>query len=171
MTTLERRTRVLDAFAELLTYPAADPAPAARRCRELVLRRGAADGLERFLARAERAGPHELEEAYSSTFDLQPSCAPYVGHHLCGDGPQRGLFLARLAEVYHRDGFTGPGGGELPDHLAVVLRYLAATPTGEARQALLEDGLVPALDKMLAAVEDPENVYRPVLAALREEVA
>jgi len=171
VTTLERRTRLLDAFAELLTYPAADPVPAARRCRELVLRRGAADALERFLARAERAGPHELEEAYSSTFDLEPACAPYVGHHLCGDGPQRGLFLARLAEVYRQDGFTGAAGGELADHLAVVLRYLAATPTGEARQALLEDGLVPALDKMLAALGDPDAVYRPVLAALREEVA
>ena len=172
MTTLERRSRVLGAFAELLSYPAADPAPAARRCRELVLRRGAAEGLGRFLARAERAGPHELEEAYSSTFDLQPSCAPYVGHHLCGDGPQRGLFLARLAEVYRQDGFAaGAAGGELPDHLAVVLRYLAATPTGEARQALLEDGLIPALDKMLAALEDPDAAYRPVLAALREEVA
>lgn len=170
MTALERRTQLLDAFAELLSYPAADPAPAARRCRELVLRRGAAEGLDRFLARAARAGAHGLEEAYSSTFDLEPSCAPYVGHHLCGDGPQRGLFLARLVEVYRQDGFAG-GGGELPDHLAVVLRYLAATPAGEARQALLEDGLVPALDRMLAALEDPDAVYRPVLAALREEVA
>ena len=53
----------------------------------------------------------------------------------------------------------------------MVLRYLSAVPAGPARQALLEDALVPALDKMLEAPLDPDNVYRSVLAALREEVA
>ena len=65
---------------------------------------------------------------------------------------------------------AGPA-GELADHVSVVLRYLSAVPAGPGRKALLEDGLVPALDKMLAAPLDPENVYRSVLAALREEVA
>lgn len=172
MTSLERQQQVLGAFAELLAYPAADPAPAARRLLDLLARREATRHLGAFLARAERARPHELEEIYSSTFDLDPACAPYVGHHLCGDGPRRGMFMARLADVYREDGFAGGApGGELPDHVSVVLRYLAAVPAGPGRQALLEDGLVPALDKMLAAPLDPENVYRSVLAALREEVA
>ena len=59
----------------------------------------------------------------------------------------------------------------LPDHVSVVLRYLAAVPAGPLRHALLQDGLVPALDKMLEAPLDPDNVYRSVLSALREEVA
>lgn len=172
MTTVERQALVLDAFAELLGYPSADPAPVARRCRELVAARSAGEHLDRFVARAARARPHELEELYSSTFDLDPACAPYVGHHLCGEGPQRGVFMARLADVYRQDGFADERtGGELPDHLTVVLRYLARVPAGQARRALLEDGLVPALDKMLAAPLAPENAYRSVLAALREEVA
>ena len=53
----------------------------------------------------------------------------------------------------------------------MVLRYLAAVPAGPLRHALLQDGLVPALDKMLEAPLDPDNVYRSVLSALREEVA
>jgi nitrate reductase delta subunit len=172
MTDLERRKQVLDAFAELLSYPARDPAPVARRCRELAARREAVRHLDGFVAHAERARPHEMEELYSSTFDLDPACAPYVGHHLCGESPQRGAFMARLADVYRQDGFAeGRPQGELPDHLAVVLRYLAAVPSGAARQALLVDGLVPALDRMLAAELEPGNVYRSVLAALREEVA
>jgi len=172
MTAPERQQQVLAAFAELLSYPAADPAPAARRCRDLLAAGGPGGHLDGFVTRAESAGPHELEELYSSTFDLDPSCAPYVGHHLCGEGPKRGLFMARLADVYRQDGFLdGTPQGELPDHLVVVLRYLSAVPGGAARQALLEDGLVPALDKMLAAPLDPGNVYRSVLAALREEVA
>ena len=172
MTPTERRKQILDAFAELLTYPATDPVPVARRCRHLVAGRDSEKQLSGFVAHAERARPHEMEELFSSTFDLDPACAPYVGHHLCGEGPQRGVFMARLADVYRQDGFSdGAPRGELPDHVAVVLRYLSAVPEGPARQALLEDGLVPALDKMLAAPLDPGNVYRSVLAALREEVA
>lgn len=164
--------QLFSAFADLLRYPSADPAPLARRCHALLRRRDAAADLDAFAARAERAGPHELEELYASTFDLDPACAPYVGHHLCGDGPQRGVFLSRLTEVYRKDGFevVAPD-GELPDHLTVVLRYLAAVAGGADRQALLDDALVPALDKMLASLDDPKNVYRSVLSALRKEVA
>lgn len=172
MTTLERQKQILGAFAELLAYPATDPAPLARRCRDLLVRRDASKHLTGFVSRAERARPHEMEELYSSTFDLDPACAPYVGHHLCGESQQRGVFMARLADVYRQDGFLdGRPQGELPDHVSVVLHYLSEVPSGPARQALLEDGLVPALDKMLAAPLAPDNVYRLVLAALREEVA
>jgi nitrate reductase delta subunit len=170
MTDPTPRPQVLEAFAELLSYPASDPAPAARRCRALLSGRSAA-ALAAFVSRAERARPHEMEEAYSSTFDLDPACAPYVGHHLAGETPKRGIFMARLADAYREDGFAGgAASGELPDHVSVVLRYLAAVPSGPRRKALLEDALVPALDGMLAALPDPESVYRPVLAALREEV-
>jgi nitrate reductase delta subunit len=170
VTDLEQRSAALRALADLLSYPAGDAVETARRCRGLVVAR-AGRHLDAFVARAEAAGPQGLEELYSATFDLEPACAPYVGHHLFGDGPQRGPFLARLAGVYRDDGFTDrAAGGELPDHLAVVLRYLAATPRGDAREVLLRDGLVPAVDRMLAALENPENPYRAVLAAVREEV-
>ena len=33
------------------------------------------------------------------------------------------------------------------------------------------DWLLEALDKMLASLDDPKNVYRSVLSALRKEVA
>jgi nitrate reductase molybdenum cofactor assembly chaperone NarJ/NarW len=164
--------RLFSAFAELLAYPAGDPATLARRCGALLSGRGSAARLEAFATHAERARPHQLEELYASTFDLDPACPPYVGHHLCGDGPQRGVFLSRLAGVYRKDGFpVAAPDGELPDHLTVVLRYLATVADGADRQALLDDALVPALDKMLAALDDHENVYRAVLSALREEVA
>lgn len=172
MNAIAPQRRIFEAFADLLSYPSTDPAPAARRCRALLGARDSADHLDRFVIRAEAARPHEMEEVYSSTFDLDPACAPYVGHHLCGEGPKRGVFMAKLADVYRQDGFEGGAIlGELPDHVSVVLRYLAAVPAGPLRHALLQDGLVPALDKMLEAPLDPDNVYRSVLSALREEVA
>jgi nitrate reductase delta subunit len=160
----------LAAFAELLTYPAVDPTPVARWCQS-VARPRAASHLEGFVTLARAGAPHELEEAYAAAFDLEPRCVPYVGYHLFGDGPHRGEFMARLAGVYASAGFTPEASGELPDHLSVVLRFLAAVPAGEERDALLEDGLRPALDKMLAALADPANAYRQVLEALREELA
>lgn len=171
MTALDPKSQVLSAFADLLSYPASDPAPAARRCRELVSARSSAAAIGEFLSRAERARPFEMEEIYSSTFDLDPACAPYLGHHLAGETPKRGVFMARLADAYRQDGFEGgTRTGELPDHVSVVLRYLSAVPSGSSRQALLEDALVPALDKMLEALPVKDDVYRPVLAALRAEV-
>ncbi len=165
-----RQQELLGAFAELLSYPVTDPAPVARRCRALASARGAGH-LDRFIARAERARGHEMEEIYSSTFDLDPACAPYVGHHLAGETPKRGLFMARLAEAYRQDGFAwSAGGGELPDHVPLVLRYLAAAPEGPSRRVVLEDALLPALGTMLDALSDPGNPYRDVLTALREEV-
>lgn len=158
-------------FAEILSYPGpgADPAAAARRCLDRVADHEARALLARFLARAEQAGPHEMEELFTSTFDLRPASAPYVGHQLCGESPQRGAFLARLAEVYQEEGFRPEG--ELPDHLSVVLRFLATARPGPAREDLLTDGLVPALERMLAELADPENPYRAVLAALRAALA
>lgn len=163
--------QVLQAFADLLAYPAADPADAGRRCRALLAGRPAAGHLDAFVSRAERARPHEMEEVYASTFDLDPACPPYVGHHLAGESPKRGIFMARLAQAYRDDGFEGASAaGELPDHLTVVLRYLAAAPEGPSRTAVLEDALVPALEKMVAALSAGDDAYRTVLAALREEV-
>lgn len=171
-TTRSAQPALLGAFADLLSYPADDPVPAARRCRDLAGRRGTAQLLATFLSRAERARPHEMEELYSSTFDLDTACAPYVGHHLCGESPRRGAFMARLADVYREDGFLEAStGGELPDHLTVILRYLSAVPSGEKREALVAHALLPALDTMLAGPLDPDNAYRSVLAALREEVS
>lgn len=169
MTPLERSREALGALAALLAYPTGGVLAEAERCRRLVGSR-AARHLDDFAARAGRAGAAGLEELFTATFDLDPSCAPYVGHHLFGDGPLRGLFLARLAGVYRDDGFAGwAAGGEVPDHLAVVLRYLAATPGGEAREDLVRDALLPALEKMLAG-QAAENPYTSLLAAVREEV-
>jgi nitrate reductase assembly molybdenum cofactor insertion protein NarJ len=55
----------------------------------------------------------------------------------------------------------------LPDHLAVVLRFLAQAGGDDAR-SLREDGVLPALDKMAAGFrEGAGNPYGKVIKALR----
>jgi nitrate reductase delta subunit len=164
VTDLDRRRLALGAFAELLSYPTADPAPAARRCRALLSARSAA-ALAPFVSRAEQARAHELEEAYSSTFDLDPACVPYVGHQLVGESPVRGPFLAELMGVYARCGYRPRQ--ELGDHVAEVLGYLAVAPAGPDRDDLVRDGLLPALEKMVEALRDRENPYLGLLVAVQ----
>ncbi len=161
-----RQRSLCQALSALLSYPAADAAPRARAARDLAEGTGAAAPLSRFAAAAGRLAADDLREIYTSTFDLQPACAPYVGHQLLGDSPLRGPFLARLVEVYAASGFRARE--ELPDHLAEVLAYLAmAAPTAE-RDDLVRDGLLPALTRMLEGLQGRENPYREVLIAVQE---
>ncbi len=113
----------------------------------------------------EQASPARLEELYTGTFDLQAACYPYVGYHLFGDSYKRGMFMAQLNAGYRERGFSA--GSELPDHVAVVLRFLATAPGDEFSQALLHEGLIPALDTMARAFDDQsDNPYAGVIRAL-----
>jgi nitrate reductase delta subunit len=154
-------------LGKLLSYPRSDTPSLARHALGIagVGNPGAAS-LARFVGRAEALGASALEELYTATFDLAPVCAPYLGAHLLGeDNPLRGRFLAKLAELYAEDGFRARE--ELPDHLSEVLAFLALARPGAARDDLLRDGLLPTLDRMIAAIEDASNPYRELLVATR----
>lgn len=120
------------------------------------------EGVRAFLAKTPLA---RAEEIFTATFDLQATCAPYVGFHLFGEGYKRRVFLAGMNALYTTRGF--PTGGELPDHIAVVLRFLAASAADEQTREIVEDGLVPALSKMIGKFEDAGNPYGNVLRALQ----
>lgn len=167
----DRRRRACAALSDLLSYPREDLAAVARRAAALAGWGSAeAAALSRFAADVEGLSPGELEELYTSTFDVEPACVPYVGVQLLGDGETlRGLLLAKLAELYEHEGYTPRE--ELPDHVAEVLGFLALATPGAARDDLVRDGLLPALGKMVDALEERGNPYREVLAAARELLA
>jgi nitrate reductase molybdenum cofactor assembly chaperone len=194
-------------FADLLGYPT--PALAGQ-AQEAAAGAGVAQAtalLHGFYSFVEQASPARLEELYTGTFDLQAVCYPYVGYHLFGDSYKRGMFMAQLNAGYLERGFSA--GKELPDHVAVILRFLAsvhadpplhahprqgtregteasvpeasvpeAERSGAERsgataqedgfsQALLHEGLIPALDTMVKALGDQsDNPYAGVIRAL-----
>ena len=147
--------------------PATACPAAADRARALV---GPADPgaepLASFAAAARRTGLAAMQELYTDTFDLEPACAPYVGHQLLGEGPQRGPLLAKLAELHAADGFRPRD--ELGDHVAEVLAFLAVARPGAERDDLLRDGLLPTVDRMIAALAAAGNPYRELLLAILE---
>ncbi len=153
-------------FAALLDYPAAD------------LRQTAADCLEQlrgnrpevaaqllpfadFLAASDRS---RIEEVFTATFDLQPLCHPYVGYQLCGESQQRTMFLMKLQELYREHDFRT--GSELPDHLSEMLRFIGCVNDVHCRRELIDDGLLPALEKIIQGIDNDDHPYQGLLKTL-----
>ena len=157
-------------FADLLDYPSGDLFSITESCLGGV--RSAcpesAAELEAFRAAVQNLSVQQVEELYTTTFDMQPVCYPYAGYQLFGESYKRGAFMAQLNEAYHAIGYAA--GEELPDHLPVILRFLgldSANREGEFCQTLLVQGVIPALDKMLKAFAESQNPYVRLLKALQ----
>ena len=125
---------------------------------------GAERELRRFLKNIDRLALSDLEELYTSTFDLTPMVAPYVGHLAWADSYERGAFMAELLGEMREVGVDPEG--ELPDHLDPILRYLAVA---DEPLESLEPVLVPAITKMEKTLKkaDSKNPYLHILAAAR----
>ena len=171
--------RVLGLFAGILDYPEAGIVETARACEETIREDApeAAVLLAEFAAFAAERPLGELQELYTAAFDLDTlsdldaTCYPYVGHHLLGESHKRSAFLVGLAERFRAHGFEA--GTELPDHLVVLLRFAAACPDDELVDELVDDAIVPALERMTGGagdIEGPQSgrrVYLRALLALR----
>ncbi|MBN8654254.1 MAG: molecular chaperone TorD family protein [Anaerolineae bacterium] len=162
---------LFDAFAELLEYPSAQTKEKAQGFLEQVqVPPEAAEELEKFARAIGQISLDRMQEVFTITFDMQPVCYPYVGYHLFGESYKRGAFMAQLNEAYHAIGYSA--GLELPDHLAVILRFIGLDSNnseGEFCQALLGSGVSPALEKMLKVFgAETENPYFWLLSALHQ---
>ena len=104
-----------------------------------------------------------------ATFDFNPATAPYLGHHLFGDNQQKGGYMIGLKQEYARHGFT-PTGCELPDHLSVVLAFLAHLARENRdgiRQPFLAASVLPGLARIAEAFADRRDCpWQPVVAAV-----
>jgi len=151
------------AFAALLTYPeknyrqhvqsAQSLAPA--ECGEL---------LAQFAESIKGLQIWELEELFTRTFDMNPVCSLELGWHLFGENYERGLLLVRLREELRR--YEIPESTELPDHLTHVLKLLGGMDHAGAED-FAAACVLPALSKMIAAIEGKGNPYQPVLLAIQ----
>ena len=93
----------------------------------------------------------QLQEDYVANFDFNPAAAPYLGHHLYGDNQKKGAYMIRVKQQFGLHEFT-PEGHELPDHLAVLLSFLAhLSGRGEHdfRRGFIEELMLPGLQKLV----------------------
>ena len=160
-----------DSFADLLAYPTPSIWQQAETCLAQLRESHpeSVPALENFQHGLQQCTLEQMEELYTVVFDMQPVCYPYIGYQLFGESYKRGAFMAQLNEAYHAFGYSADL--ELPDHLSVILRFLgldSANRLGEFCQALLSEGVVPAMDKMLRTFDpQSQNPYFGLLMALQ----
>lgn len=107
-------------------------------------------------------------ELYTRTFDVAPTCIPYLSIHLFGE---ESFHRARLM-VGLRGSLLEAGadlGTELPDHLVVVLKAALLLPESEWDD-LVSFVLRAALHAMYGSIAKTENPYRWLLKAAQEVV-
>jgi len=151
-----------EAFARMLAYPPPEPGEWLTQCRERVAVRDteAAEALDPFVDFLEKSTPGERNETYSRAFDLNALFHPYIGYHLFGETYKRSRFMVRLKQHYAEHDFVPER--ELPDHLAVVLRFLPRCDHADFLVELVRLGLVPTLGSMLGDEEAlPDAVEGP----------
>lgn len=105
----------------------------------------------------------DLEEQYVMLFDRSRTLSLNLFEHVHGESRDRGGAMVSLVETY-RDGGFEPATSELPDHLPVLLEFLATRPSVEAQETLADAAhIFQALSERLIR---RESRYSAVFAAL-----
>ncbi|MBI2847152.1 MAG: nitrate reductase molybdenum cofactor assembly chaperone [Chloroflexi bacterium] len=158
MANLKTSKRILSLFADILEYPRPGLGETLGECQALLLVENpeASAMLDRFRKYVEEKPLGRLEEEYTESFDMHPGCYPYVSYHLLGESYKRSVFLLELKERYRAQGFTVKD-KELPDHVSVMLKFLATSEDEPLNKELLKDAVIPALEKMLQGMQDEET--------------
>jgi nitrate reductase delta subunit len=121
------------------------------------------DPLARFVTHAERTPPLDLAAHYVETFDHTRRCCLYLTYYAHGDTRKRGMALLAFKTAYRRAGLE-LGSGELPDHLAVVLEFAAATDPAAGRRLLLDHRA--GIELLRLALDESGSPYVHVLQAV-----
>jgi nitrate reductase delta subunit len=128
--------RALKMVAALFDYPGSgyqDRLREALSLRDLPARARAA--LSRYQAAIAGLDDLTLAERYVAIFDFTPACALSLTYQEIGESRLRGQALIALSGVLHAEGFH-PRAGELPDHLPLLLEFLAVRRRPDADPTL-----------------------------------
>ncbi|MPY31205.1 nitrate reductase molybdenum cofactor assembly chaperone [Streptomyces adustus] len=160
------RALVLRLVSLLLQYPDAELSAArpelATAVKDLPAT-PAAGHLARFIDSFTAQDPDALERHYVEMFDLRRRSSLHLTYYLHGDTRRRGMALLTLNQRYRAAGWDIDG-GELPDHLPVVLEFAALAGPGSGEAPLRQHRR--GLELIHRALTDADSPYRHVLAAL-----
>lgn len=119
--------------------------------------------LVEFCDQFEATGLRSLEVHYVDTFDQRRRCALGLTFYTHGDTRGRGQALLAFGEILKRAGFE-VSGGELPDHLPLVLEFCALDETDTAEELLRSNR--EGVEVIRAALHALPSVYALILDAL-----
>lgn len=163
--------RTLKAISALLSYPSTDLQAAVPEIRAVFgadprLGSGQRAALAALLGEIAGTDIYDLEERYTALFDRSRTLSLNLFEHVHGESRERGPAMVSLVETYRDAGFD-PATSELPDHLPVLLEYLALRPEVEAEETLADAAhIFAALHERLQKRDSPFAVVFAVLVTL-----
>jgi nitrate reductase delta subunit len=160
--------RTFKALSALLSYPEADLTAALPEIRAILRVEGLlpADHVAALAPLVEDLAARDLfdlQERYVFLFDRSRSLSLNLFEHVHGESRARGQAMVDLLETYRAGGYD-LAGSELPDHLPVLLEFLATRPVAEARAILRDAGAI--LAALAERLRRRDSIYAPVLGAL-----
>lgn len=166
--TLHLQDRTLKALSLILSYPtrelqAAMPEIAGTLMAESRLTSAARRALSPLLEHLGQRDIYELEEEFVMLFDRSRTLSLNLFEHVHGESRDRGGAMVSLVETYRAAGFD-PATAELPDHLPVLLEFLATQPFVEARDILADAAHI--FEALATRLDRRESPYGAVFAAL-----
>ncbi len=109
---------------------------------------------------------YNLQEQFVMLFDRSRTLSLNLFEHVHGESRDRGGAMVSLVEAYRDAGFD-PATSELPDHLPVLLEFLATQPAAEATDTLADAAhIFAALSERLARRESPYSAVFDALGQL-----
>ena len=160
----------LKAISALLSYPSEDLMQAGPELKEALQQGGLlqADTLKalgKLIDTLATSDIYDLQETYVALFDRSKTLSLNLFEHVHGESRERGGAMVDLVENYRAAGFE-PETTELPDHLPVLLEFLAMRPLEEAREVLADAAHI--LEGIAVRLNRRESGYAPLFVALAQ---
>ena len=166
--TLNLQDRAMKALSLILSYPSPELQQAMPEIGGVLgsdtrLTAAARRALRPLIADLAARDIYELQENYVMLFDRSRTLSLNLFEHVHGESRDRGGAMVSLVETYREGGFD-PVTSELPDHLPVLLEFLATRAPAESRNILADAAhILAALAERLTRRQSP---YAAVFAGL-----
>ncbi|MEP2028765.1 MAG: nitrate reductase molybdenum cofactor assembly chaperone [Paracoccaceae bacterium] len=160
--------RTLKALSLILSYPttelqAAMPEISAVILSDTRMTTAQRRSLRPILEALRESDIYILQETYVALFDRSRTLSLNLFEHVHGESRDRGGAMVSLVETYREAGFD-PATSELPDHLPVLLEFLAMRPFGEMQEVLTDAAHI--LEALSTRLTRRESGYASVFTAL-----
>ena len=158
--------RTIDTLSRLLEYPDPSTASLAASLSERLAGEHPelAAAIGELAAWLDSVTQGRAEEAYTLLFDLTPVSSLHLGYHLFGEDYARGELLANLVFELRKAGVDK--GNELSDFLPTLMRLLVRLDEEEDRRLLLEQLLLPGLEKVNKELSRSKGPWAELLRVL-----
>ena len=161
-------SRTFKALSALLCYPSVDLKEATGVIgdtlrQEQILSQDAINAIQPLIDDLANMDIYDLQERFVMLFDRSRTLSLNLFEHVHGESRDRGGAMVSLVETYRDSGFD-PVTSELPDHLPVLLEFLATQTPVEARDTLADAAHI--FQALAERLERRESSFGAVFVAL-----